>query len=94
MLFQAETIIKHALALAPNHPDILTEYGILIETVRKNVVEAEELYTRALSHNPHHKEASMLVTRCCFEFFSRFVDSAKVLFGFLLFLFLRFFFAL
>lgn len=58
-VLQAETIIKHALALAPNHPDILTEYGILIETVRQNVVEAEELYTRALSYNPHHKEALM-----------------------------------
>lgn len=54
---KAETIIKHALALAPDHPDILTEYGILVETVRQNVVEAEELYTRALNYNPHHKEA-------------------------------------
>uniref|UniRef100_A0A915AXL3 protein adenylyltransferase n=1 Tax=Parascaris univalens TaxID=6257 RepID=A0A915AXL3_PARUN len=54
---KAETIIQHALALAPNHPDILTEYGILVETVRKNLVEAEQLYTKALSYNPHHTEA-------------------------------------
>ncbi|VDK52443.1 unnamed protein product [Anisakis simplex] len=54
---RAETIIEHALALAPNHPDILTEYGIIIETTRKNLVEAEQLYTRALSYDPHHTEA-------------------------------------
>ncbi|VDM47604.1 unnamed protein product [Toxocara canis] len=54
---KAETIIQHALALAPTHPDILTEYGILVETMRKNFVEAEELYTRALNYNPHHTEA-------------------------------------
>ncbi|MFH4973597.1 hypothetical protein AB6A40_000306 [Gnathostoma spinigerum] len=54
---RAEVIMRHALNLAPTHPDILTEYGILIETVQKNVVEAEGLYTRALSYNPHHTEA-------------------------------------
>ncbi|EFO21377.2 fic protein family protein [Loa loa] len=54
---KAELIIQHALALAPHHPDILTEYGLVVEMGRKNVVEAEELYSRALSYNPHHPEA-------------------------------------
>ncbi|VDN17425.1 unnamed protein product [Gongylonema pulchrum] len=56
---KAENIIQHALALAPNHPDVLTEYGIVIEIGRKDLVQAEEYYTRALSYNPHHPEALM-----------------------------------
>ncbi|KAL3982897.1 Fic/DOC family protein [Acanthocheilonema viteae] len=58
---KAELIIQHALALAPHHPDILTEYGLVVEMGRKNLVQAEELYSRALSYNPHHAEA--LVSR-------------------------------
>lgn len=58
-ILQAEIIIQHALALAPDHPDILTEYGIVIEMGRKDLVQAEEYYTRALSYNPHHREALM-----------------------------------
>lgn len=54
---RAEIIIEHAYALAPHHPDILTEYGIFMETVRKNVVEAEGLYLKALNANPSHSEA-------------------------------------
>uniref|UniRef100_A0A915PM24 protein adenylyltransferase n=1 Tax=Setaria digitata TaxID=48799 RepID=A0A915PM24_9BILA len=54
---KAELIIQHALALAPHHPDILTEYGVVVEMGRKNLVQAEELYSRALSYNPHHPEA-------------------------------------
>ncbi|VDK76687.1 unnamed protein product [Litomosoides sigmodontis] len=54
---KAELIIQHALALAPHHPDILTEYGLVVEMGRKNLVQAEELYSRALSYNPHHPEA-------------------------------------
>uniref|UniRef100_A0A0R3S5L8 protein adenylyltransferase n=1 Tax=Elaeophora elaphi TaxID=1147741 RepID=A0A0R3S5L8_9BILA len=54
---KAELIIQHALALAPHHPDILTEYGLVVEMGRKNIVQAEELYSRALSYNPQHPEA-------------------------------------
>lgn len=54
---RAEIIIEHAYALAPHHPDVLTEYGIFLETVRKNVLEAEGLYLKALNANPAHSEA-------------------------------------
>uniref|UniRef100_A0A914D0I1 protein adenylyltransferase n=1 Tax=Acrobeloides nanus TaxID=290746 RepID=A0A914D0I1_9BILA len=54
---RAEIIIQHAYALAPQHPDVLTEYGIFVETVRKNVLEAEGLYLKALNYNPSHSEA-------------------------------------
>lgn len=49
----------HALILAPNHPDILTEYGIFLETVNNNIVEAEGFYRRALARDPQHSEALM-----------------------------------
>jgi tetratricopeptide (TPR) repeat protein len=59
-LRRAETIIAHALALAPRHPDILIEYGMLMETGQKNIIEAETFYTRALAINPSHE----LALRC------------------------------
>lgn len=58
-LRRAEAIIEHAFALAPQHPDILTEYGIFIETVKNNVLEAEGYYQKALRLNPSHSEALM-----------------------------------
>uniref|UniRef100_A0A7E4VR13 protein adenylyltransferase n=1 Tax=Panagrellus redivivus TaxID=6233 RepID=A0A7E4VR13_PANRE len=54
---RAEAIIEHAYALAPHHPDVLTEYGIFIETIRNNVVEAEGYYQKALKGDPMHQEA-------------------------------------
>lgn len=49
----------HALTLAPNHPDILTEYGIFLETVNNNIIEAEGFYRKALACDPQHSEALM-----------------------------------
>uniref|UniRef100_A0A1I7Y877 protein adenylyltransferase n=1 Tax=Steinernema glaseri TaxID=37863 RepID=A0A1I7Y877_9BILA len=54
---KAQVIIEHAFNLAPEHPDVLTEYGIFIETVRHDVVLAENMYRRALGYNPYHSEA-------------------------------------
>lgn len=56
-LKKAGTIIEHALALAPSHPDVLTEYGIFLETAKSDVVLAEGLYRKALSYDPNHSEA-------------------------------------
>lgn len=53
---KARTVVKHAFSLAPHNPDILTEYGILLETA-DNIVEAEGFYLRALNHDPKHSEA-------------------------------------
>lgn len=49
----------HALTLAPHHPDILTEYGIFLETANNNIIEAEGFYRRALARDPQHTEALM-----------------------------------
>ncbi|TMS37359.1 hypothetical protein L596_004305 [Steinernema carpocapsae] len=54
---KAEIIIEHAMNLAPEHPDVLTEYGIFVETVRRDVVLAENMYRKALGYNPYHPEA-------------------------------------
>ncbi|WKY06126.1 hypothetical protein Q1695_006379 [Nippostrongylus brasiliensis] len=56
-LKRAKSIIEHALALAPNHPDVLTEYGLFHEMLEDNVIEADLCYARALAYDPHHSEA-------------------------------------
>ncbi|ETN84874.1 hypothetical protein NECAME_16976, partial [Necator americanus] len=56
-LLQARIIIEHALALAPNHPDILTEYGLFHEVLENDVLEADLCYAKALAFDPHHSEA-------------------------------------
>ncbi|VDL68120.1 unnamed protein product, partial [Nippostrongylus brasiliensis] len=57
ILTMAKSIIEHALALAPNHPDVLTEYGLFHEMLEDNVIEADLCYARALAYDPHHSEA-------------------------------------
>ncbi|KAK6030822.1 hypothetical protein OSTOST_03034 [Ostertagia ostertagi] len=46
---RAKMIIEHAMALAPNHPDILTEYGLFHEMLEDNVLEADLCYAKALA---------------------------------------------
>lgn len=50
-------LLKHALALCPSHPDILTEYGEFIEQHEKDIVNAEHMYSKALVFSPQHKRA-------------------------------------
>ncbi|KAK5968092.1 Adenosine monophosphate-protein transferase FICD [Trichostrongylus colubriformis] len=54
---RAKMIIEHAVALAPHHPDILTEYGLFHELLEDNVLEADHCYAQALAYDPHHSEA-------------------------------------
>ncbi|KAK0397783.1 hypothetical protein QR680_002268 [Steinernema hermaphroditum] len=58
---KAQVIIEHAMNLAPEHPDVLTEYGIFVETVRHDVVLAENMYRRALGYNPRRAKTLPLV---------------------------------
>ncbi|CAJ0579425.1 unnamed protein product, partial [Mesorhabditis spiculigera] len=53
---KAATIIEHALALNPKHPDILVEYGLHLETSER-LLEADGYCVRALSVDPRHSEA-------------------------------------
>ncbi|VDO79497.1 unnamed protein product [Soboliphyme baturini] len=54
---KAEKLYEHALALQPNHPDILTEYGIFVENYSGDIVKANFLYSRALIFRPDHSVA-------------------------------------
>lgn len=38
---KAMKLFQHALALQPNHPDILNNYGEFLEETEKNVLEAD-----------------------------------------------------
>ncbi|CAI4229474.1 unnamed protein product [Auanema sp. JU1783] len=53
---KARVIIEHALALAPVHPDILTEYGVVHEQ-QDNIIEADYCYAKALAYDPAHQGA-------------------------------------
>ena len=54
---KALKLYRHAIALAPNHPDVLNEYGEFLERNQKDVVTAEHLYCRALIASPTHSRA-------------------------------------
>lgn len=54
---KAVRLYEHALALQPKHPDVLTEYGLFIEKVNRDIVAAETMYTRALIYYPNHDQA-------------------------------------
>ena len=54
---KALKLFDHALALYPQHSDILNEYGEFLEKHRKNVVLAEHMYCLALQISPEHSKA-------------------------------------
>ncbi|GMR47924.1 hypothetical protein PMAYCL1PPCAC_18119 [Pristionchus mayeri] len=54
---KCKAIMDHALALSPNHPDILAEYGVYLETTGQDMVQADGFYTRALAFNPDQSAA-------------------------------------
>ncbi|XP_012276045.1 adenosine monophosphate-protein transferase FICD homolog isoform X2 [Orussus abietinus] len=54
---KAIKLYRHAVALAPNHPDVLNCYGEFLEHTQKDVIKADEFYVRALTHEPNHEGA-------------------------------------
>lgn len=54
---KALKLFEHALALDPDHPDILNEYGEFLEKKQQDIVSAEHLYCRALVRSPSHSRA-------------------------------------
>ncbi|XP_055970434.1 protein adenylyltransferase FICD [Sorex fumeus] len=57
---KAHKLFLHALQMDPDFADALTEFGLFSEE-DKDIVQADFLYTRALSIAPHHEKA--LVSR-------------------------------
>lgn len=54
---KALKLFQHALRLDPLHADILTAYGEFLEHHEKDVMKAEQLYTKALHVCPEHDKA-------------------------------------
>ena len=54
---KALKLFQHALALSPEHPDILNEYGEFLEQTQRDIVLAEHMYCRALILSPSHTKA-------------------------------------
>lgn len=51
---KAQRLFDHAMSLAPHHPDVLAQYGLFAEESKKDVVNADFYYTRALLYRPDH----------------------------------------
>lgn len=45
-IMKARKLFEHAVAVAPNNPDVLNRYGEFLEQMHKDVVTADELYSR------------------------------------------------
>ncbi|KAF2882298.1 hypothetical protein ILUMI_23863 [Ignelater luminosus] len=56
---KAMKLFEHAAAIAPENPDVLNRYGEFIEHMHNDIVAADELYFKALTHSPDHKAALM-----------------------------------
>ena len=54
---KAQKLFQHAIKLDPLHADILTNYGEFLEHHEKDVMKAEQLYTKALYVCPEHSKA-------------------------------------
>lgn len=54
---KALKVFQHSLALSPNHPTILTEYGIFLETYNNDIIQADSFYFRALTYDPNCQRA-------------------------------------
>ncbi|UMM28448.1 hypothetical protein L5515_011285 [Caenorhabditis briggsae] len=61
-LERAVTIMEHAMALAPNNPQILIEMGQIRE-MHNELVEADQCYVKALAYDPGNSEALVLRAR-------------------------------
>lgn len=54
---KAIKLFRHAMALAPCHPDVLNYYGEFLEHTQNNIIKANEFYVRALTYKPNHEGA-------------------------------------
>lgn len=54
---KALKVFQHSLALSPNHPTILTEYGIFLESYNNDIIQADSFFFRALTYDPNCQRA-------------------------------------
>lgn len=60
---KASKILKFALSMDPDNPELLAAYGEHLEHYKNNIVEAEHFYRRALSFEPEHVDATLNLRR-------------------------------
>ncbi|XP_066594417.1 protein adenylyltransferase Fic isoform X1 [Prorops nasuta] len=56
---KAIKLFQHAVALAPQHPDVLNHYGEFLEYTQNDIIKANEFYVKALTYEPNHEGALM-----------------------------------
>ncbi|XP_044753151.1 protein adenylyltransferase Fic [Coccinella septempunctata] len=56
-IHKAMKLFEHAAAMAPADADVLNKYGEFLEKTQKDIVSADELYFKALTHSPDHPAA-------------------------------------
>lgn len=54
---KASKLFRHAVVLAPKHPDILNHYGEFLEQAEQDIMMADQLYFQALTYCPDHVRA-------------------------------------
>lgn len=52
---KAYKVFQHSLSLAPNNPNILTEFGFFLE--ERDIIKADHFYHRAISFDPNYERA-------------------------------------
>ncbi|KAK9873207.1 hypothetical protein WA026_021440 [Henosepilachna vigintioctopunctata] len=58
-IHKAMKLFEHAAAISPADADVLNRYGEFLEETQKDIVSADELYFKALTHSPDHPAALM-----------------------------------
>ena len=54
---KAHRVFEHALSVDPSNAELLLEYGLFLEHYRQDIIQAENLYSQALSTQPTHSRA-------------------------------------
>lgn len=52
---KAYKVFQHSLSLAPNNPNVLTEFGIFLE--ERDILKADQFYFRAITFDPNYERA-------------------------------------
>lgn len=60
---KASKILKFALSMDPDNPELLAVYGEHLEHYKNDIVEAEHFYRRAVSFEPEHVDANLNLRR-------------------------------
>lgn len=60
---KASKVLKFALSMDPDNPELLAAYGEHLEHFKNDIVAAEHFYRRAVSYEPEHVDANLNLRR-------------------------------